>query len=100
MPNSDNGTGTVQFLNTLLSAGMPQSYIRGSIQPGAGTTPIVDDKLQKKRLTAFASMLNKNGSMGMGGDRSQVGITLPKLLGDFRTGVQAPVLYQQNRMKF
>lgn len=86
---TDIATGIVKNLNSLLMVGLPQSHMRGSITPTAGgASPAprhVDDEEFRKNVQQYNQSNQK-----------QTGISLPKLIGDYRSGTMAPVLYNSN----
>jgi hypothetical protein len=85
---TDAVAGMVKNLNALLMVGLPQSKIRGGISPMV-TTP----KPPKQEVEFKKNVQQFNQS-----NQKVTGISLPKLIGDFRGGTIAPVLFTPNSM--
>jgi hypothetical protein len=85
---TDSVAGIVKNLNALLMVGLPQSKIRGGISPMITTPrPTADNKEFQKNIQQFNQSNQK-----------VTGISLPKLIGDYRGGTMAPVLFTPNSM--
>lgn len=87
-------SGISQNLNQLLSLG----YQPGNWQKG-DFSPALDMDTRRRMQVAFNQKKKATG-FGMGADTAAVGISLPKLLENYRQGVVGPIMQKGKKPNF